>query len=149
MKITVVPQDFVHHVWPAVADLIDEYLKHQAINRYKASDVFMACSGGQAQLWIAYEDPQQKPLMVAVTRVLAYPQAKALSVEGLAGPGFDQYGDELIAELVEFAHANGCVGLEAVGRPGWKAKLAKYGTATPRSHYEILLSPRESGAEEE
>lgn len=147
MKVTVVPKDFVHHVWPSVASMIDDILEYDTVGRYHPSDAFLACSEGKAQLWLIYEDPKEMPLGIAVTRVLEYPRKKMLFIDGVAGKNFEACIPALLDTLVSFAKGAGCAGVEGYSRIGWKRVMAKYGVASPRTTLELAFDEGESAEE--
>src|SRR5262245_30921885 len=61
--------------------------------------------------------------LVVFTQIVHYPANKMLRIVLIAGNGLDQFFDVAEAAIEKFAIDNGCVLLEAHGRPGWTRRI--------------------------
>ena len=68
------------------------------------------------QLWVVME---KKIVAVAVTEINIHPKAKHCRIIIIAGDGMNQWFDELILTIKNWAIQNQCNRIEGVGRKGW------------------------------
>lgn len=105
----------VAHVWGIAGPMLDTAIAHSDGNLWLV-DVLYRILGGQDQLWIAEDGG--KIVACAVTQILAFPRKKLLSLPFVAGTNLDAWKHHE-GMLIEYAKANGCVGLEGYARQGW------------------------------
>ncbi len=61
------------------------------------------------------------------TRLLVYPQRKALALDWVGGERMKEWEDQLIDTMRRYANELECSHLEGYGRKGWGRALKKYG----------------------
>jgi len=89
------------------------------------------------QLWAIFNTDEQKLYGYVITEIKQYPKIKLLVVQYTAGDfGMLDSGDVVFKALEEFAKAEGCVGIEFFGRPGWKHFAKKQGCTAQTVVYE-------------
>lgn len=78
----------------------------------------------QMHLWLIFEE--RHLLAAFVTEIREYPTGhKIVRVLLLGGEGHERWS-HLLAEVEAFARAEGCRGVELVGRPGWARVFPDY-----------------------
>lgn len=89
--------------------------------RRTPEDIIQRMLRGECQLWVTL-DADGKPNGAVITSIEQYPQMRMLNILHAAGEKnrWKDIEDDLYAAYDEFAKANGCVGVEFGGRPGWK-----------------------------
>lgn len=118
--VSVVPQDHVLDVWPAVAKYIENALKYTH-GRYELADVLHQLLHEGYLLWIAFEEGHIKGAVI--THFMYYPRKKYLGCPFVTGEEFDTWKEPMLTTLQRFATDNGCEGLEATARLGWARKF--------------------------
>jgi len=88
--------------------------------RASVDDIVRFIVTGQMQLWVVFDE--DKVYGHFITEIKEYPQAKFLAIQYCAmEPGtMESVEDKLHEYTASFAKNAGCVGLEFVGRPGWR-----------------------------
>ena len=94
--------------------------------RENLSTVWHRLATGEYQLWMCFDD-ENNVEGVEVTRIEQYPLNKMLNLIFTGGTNLENWHEELVEALEVFAKANGCAGLEGVGRLGWQRFLKNYG----------------------
>ena len=107
-----------------------EIAAERSDGRSNPDDLIRLMLAGQYQLWVVYEN-DTNPLKVLGffnTEVKVYPQRRMLVVQHcVMDPNHMLEVEDRMQELAErFAKDSGCVGIEFVGRPGWKKHAHKY-----------------------
>ena len=82
---------------------------------YSFDDVMAKLWRREMQMWVV-NDCQA----VAVTQIQVYPRFKALQVCWLAGDGVDEWFEDLMETLENYAEGMNCRQVEVYGRRGWK-----------------------------
>ena len=78
---------------------------------------------GLIQMWLIGDD---KPRGIVLTELYFAPSGlKFATIRGAAGDGAEGWMP-LIAELEEWARAEGCAGIDATARKGWARRLPDY-----------------------
>jgi hypothetical protein len=114
----------------AVAARILPYLEISAEwskGRSSVDDIIRFVLDGQMHLWAVYDDNSLHGHLV--TEIKQYPQCKFLTIQYCAmEPGTMEAVEGKMQEYAErFARDAGCVGIEFVGRPGWRKTANQYG----------------------
>jgi len=93
----------------------------------KVDDILRFVLNGQMQLWAVYED--NTIYGHYITEVKKYPQCQMLVVQYCSGePHYMETVEEKAFGMLEsFAKDASCMGIEFVGRPGWRKAADKYG----------------------
>lgn len=80
---------------------------------------------GGMQLWGV--GPPNQLRLIAITQVNTYPANRILQIVLVLGNSLHESAPVLAATLQKFAHLQGCLIGEVVGRPGWEKFLAPHG----------------------
>jgi len=102
--------------WARCSKYIEDALEY-AGGSHTIQDVMLAVSEGKAQFF-----PLERSAIV--TEVVDYPQ-KAMCRIWLAGGDLDELMEAEVA-LCAWAKAQGCDGMEIIGRRGWSRQLKDY-----------------------
>jgi hypothetical protein len=88
--------------------------------RSSVDDIVRFIITGQMQLWLVFD--QEKVYGHFITEIKEYPQAKFLTIQYCAmEPGTMESVEDKMQEYTErFAKDAGCIGIEFIGRPGWR-----------------------------
>jgi hypothetical protein len=103
----------------------------------------------QAQLWMAFDDETDKPKGALVTRVEMYPLKKMMNYLYIGGNDLKEWHKDMLAAVEKFARAEGCRGMELVGRRGWDRFLKESGWEAKHIICERFFDEEESEEEEE
>lgn len=114
IQITPIPSYYITPVWGHVSELIQSAVEY-VDSGYLADDVRKALTVSEMQLWIA-GDYQA----IAVTQIQIYPQHKTCLIVAMAGEGMDEWFDELLGTVEEWAGKMNCKYVEEYGRKGWR-----------------------------
>ena len=119
------PQKAVGSVWKDV----DEILKRavETVNdKSNVIDILDGIFDGTYVLWVVLDD-DNKVVAAFTTRLIVYPQRKALALDWVGGTQMKEWEDQLIDTMKRYANELGCSHLEGYGRKGWGRALKKYG----------------------
>ena len=72
-------------------------------------------------------DEEDSIIAAFTTRLLVYPQRKALALDFVGGTRMKEWNDQLIDTMRKYANELGCSHLEGYGRKAWGRSLKKYG----------------------
>ena len=138
MNLHLIPVGYVAGVIPSLLPYLQES-QEWSEGRSNVDDILRFVLNGQMQLWAVNEDA--KIYGHVITEVKHYPQFKMLVVQYCcAAPHSMQYVDDEAFDIFErFAKDTGCVGVEFVGRPGWRKQAAKYGYELQSVTYQKFL----------
>ena len=126
IKVSLIPASHVGEVWDEAEPYISQVCD-LTYGRANPIDILDRCLRGVGHLWVAYEEDGKKIIGAAITRETSYPDIKLLTVEQLAGERFDEWINLIHQSFEDWAKHLGCAGMELIGRPGWKKRLAPYG----------------------
>lgn len=113
MILRVFPGDLAYF-WPQIEALIAEPISH--VGTHTAEDVRLKVLSGAAQAWIQWAEPIVEAVLI--TEFVVYPRGPWVRI-WLDGASGRQEHEEFLHELEKWREANGCVGFECIGRPGW------------------------------
>jgi len=106
-------------VWPLVGPRLQEAIDKMEFVEYELPYVQSLLMNGQAQLWCGGPAAE----MIAITRIVVYPNVKRLVVDFIEGHDHDQYTEHM--EYIEhWAVTRGATQAEAELRPGLE-RIAK------------------------
>jgi len=120
-----VPTEAVGHVWKDV----DRVLKKAVAtvdNKAKMIDILDGIYDGTYVLWVVM-DEQDDVIAAFTTRLIVYPQRRALALDWVGGTRMKEWEDQLIDTMRRYANELDCSHLEGYGRKGWGRALKKYG----------------------
>lgn len=119
MNFTGVPSSSLNNIWIDIEPLL-----HKALARSGEMDVsnlLKALLRAEMQLWLARDD---RIRLVVITQIAIYPCKRVAEIAYLAGENRHLWL-KYCSVLEDWARANGCVQLRAIGREGWKKDVLK------------------------
>lgn len=119
-----IPADHLDKFWPHGEAYVKRALEH-ANGEMTHKDVRLFCEERSMQLWFIYG--HGRIVGAATTELINYPQMRVARVVTLSGQDFDAWGSLLDDILGRWAGEQGCHGMEAYTRMGFKKKLEKLG----------------------
>jgi len=119
-----IPAPVMDVVWPDVVKLMDRTLA-TAHGKYTIDDVYAGLQRGDLALWLAVEGT--KPIAAVTTRVIQYPQGRALALDWVGGGRMKEWFDIGMPIMEKFAKDNGCTHMEGYGRKAWMRWIGRYG----------------------
>jgi len=125
LKVSLVPSKAVRHVWKDVEKLLKKSVA-TAKDKSETIDVLAGILNGTYVLW-AVMDEDDSIIAAFTTRLIVYPQRKALVLDFVGGTRMKEWNDHLIDTMRKYANELGCSHLEGYGRKAWGRSLQKYG----------------------
>jgi hypothetical protein len=125
VRVSLVPTEAVGHVWKDV----DRVLKKAVAtvdNKAEMIDILDGIYDGTYVLWVVI-DEKDDLIAAFTTRLIVYPQRKALALDWVGGTRMKEWEDQLIDTMRRYANELDCSHLEGYGRKGWGRALKKYG----------------------
>ena len=125
MRVSLVPTEAVGHVWKDV----DRVLKKAVAtvdDKAERIDILDGVYNGTYVLWVVV-DEQDDVIAAFTTRLIVYPQRKALALDWVGGTRMKEWEAQLIDTMRRYANELDCSHLEGYGRKGWGRALKKYG----------------------
>ena len=118
----IVEKHEINNVWNDVKDLVaktnDDVLNEKDILEYLKTGYYI--------LWIVTE-PDSDTILAAMTVEYAhYPRHKMCRVVTIAGEKLNEWVDEGLLKLEDWAKAQGCAYMDMYARRGWKKVLKEY-----------------------
>ena len=136
IKATTVPSDYINVVWPSIST----YLKGAAdytYGRFNIEDIYDGLFTRPQQLWVAYDDSDNRVYGAVVTEVIEYPRMKALVMHFTGGEDLPKWKTEMLELLKEFARGQQCSIIESYGRRGWGKVFKDDGYEERFTFYEL------------
>ena len=125
MRISLVPSEAVRHVWKDVEKVLKKSVA-TAQGKSETIDVLAGILTDIYVLWVVMDD-DDSIVAAFTTRLLVYPQRKALALDFVGGTRMNEWNDQLIDTMRKYANELGCSHLEGYGRKAWGRSLKKYG----------------------
>ena len=119
------PSEAVRHVWKDVEKVLKKSVA-TAQGKSETIDVLAGILTGIYVLWVVMDD-DDSIVAAFTTRLLVYPQRKALALDFVGGTRMNEWNDQLIDTMRKYANELGCSHLEGYGRKAWGRSLKKYG----------------------
>jgi len=120
-----VPSEAVRHVWKDVEKVLKKSVA-TAQGKSETIDVLAGILTDIYVLWVVMDD-DDSIVAAFTTRLLVYPQRKALALDFVGGTRMNEWNDQLIDTMRKYANELGCSHLEGYGRKAWGRALKKYG----------------------
>lgn len=119
------PTEAVGHVWKDVERVLE---KSVATVKDKSNmiDILRGVFDGTYVLWVVMNE-EDNIIAAFTTRLIVYPQRKALALDWVGGTQMKEWEDQLIDTMKRYADEFECSHLEGYGRKGWGRSLKKYG----------------------
>jgi hypothetical protein len=125
----VLPAD-VPKVWAKIRKYVAN-VQTMSRGRATVTSIFTDLVEGRLMLWIVFDPTGDKGatkfVAFACTSIKEYPNKRMLHVDFVGGEDVNVWLGALNETLSSFGAAQECVGLEAIGRRGWKHHARKYG----------------------
>lgn len=125
MRVSLVPPEAVRHVWKDVEKVLKKSVA-TAKDKSETIDVLVGILNGTYVLWVVM-DEDDSIVAAFTTRLIVYPQRKALVLDFVGGTRMKEWNDQLIDTMRKYANELGCSHLEGYGRKAWGRSLKKYG----------------------
>jgi|TARA_R100000329_G_scaffold151479_1_gene147848 hypothetical protein len=123
MKVYLVPQEYVRDIYPKIEEYIDRVVP-TSNGRFDKIDLLHDIIVGKATLWtVVDEEEDNKIYGIIFTEITSYPRRKFLSITFASGDRLDEWMDESLKVLENWAVDNECESMEITGRKGWVKKL--------------------------
>lgn len=119
------PSEAVKHVWKDVEEVLKKSV-NTVKNKAEMIDVLKGVFDDTYVLWVVM-DEGDSIIAAFTTRLLVYPQRKALALDWVGGTRMKEWEDQLISTMRKYANELGCSHLEGYGRKAWGRALKKYG----------------------
>ena len=119
------PSEAVKHVWKDVEEVLKKSV-NTVKNKAEMIDVLKGVFDDTYVLWVVM-DEGDSIIAAFTTRLLVYPQRKALALDWVGGTRMKEWEDQLISTMRKYANDLGCSHLEGYGRKAWGRALKKYG----------------------
>ena len=119
------PTEAVGHVWKDVEKVLEKSVS-TVKDKAKMIDVLGGILNDTYVLWVVM-DEDDSIIAAFTTRLLVYPQRKALALDWVGGTRMREWEDQLIDTMRKYANELDCSHLEGYGRKGWGRSLKKYG----------------------
>ena len=88
--------------------------------RWTSDYVLAGLVTGHQSLWLVISD-NTNVVGAVTTEIVTYPERQMLAIHFLGGEDFDEWYEELLATMSEYARENYCSGIECGARAGfWK-----------------------------
>jgi hypothetical protein len=125
VRVSLVPTEAVGHVWKDVARVLEKSVA-TVKDRSTTIDILDLTYNGTYALWVVI-DEQDDVIAAFTTRLIEYPQRRALALDWVGGTRMNEWQDQLVETMRKYANELGCSHLEGYGRKGWGRALKKYG----------------------
>lgn len=124
-----VKPELAAEVWPLVAQMINSVFLI-GIGDDTIDDLYKDVLSGDALLWIAWDEKQERILSCCTTKLVILRHQTCCYVTACAGRELKQWLD-LLAGIEQYARNEGCDIFRIRGRHGWKRLLASHGYTEP------------------
>ena len=115
----------MRHVWKDVEKILKKSVA-TAKDKSDTIDVLAGILNDVYVLWVVM-DEEDSIIAAFTTRLLVYPQRKALALDFVGGTRMKEWNDQLIDTMRKYANELECSHLEGYGRKAWGRSLQKYG----------------------
>lgn len=136
MIIKDVPQDMLESLWPFIAPFLSKAV-NLTPEMATLNDVYEQCANGENIAWVVVQD--NKIIAAYTTRVVEYPQARALIVDYLGGERMKDWLGLAVTSIKNQAKRNNCKWFEAYGRRGWERLVKEYNVTQSHVVYKMEL----------
>tara|TARA_R100001244_G_scaffold57877_1_gene48956 strand:+ start:871 stop:1419 length:549 start_codon:yes stop_codon:yes gene_type:complete len=124
IQASVVPPEYIRHIYPKVEGFLDR-LVPTTNGRFEKIDLLHDMLTGRENLWVVVEeeDNEENIIGIVITEVMHYPRKRMLAIQYCSGDRLDEWMDNTLEILENWALDNDCEGMELTGRKGWVKKL--------------------------
>lgn len=118
----------VDGIWSKVEPFVMKALK-KWLPAWYPEDLKNDIKNDMMQLWVAYDDAEQKVYGVCMTQVMKYPRMKMFHVFLVGGEALNKWRDLWIDAAEKRARDEQCDVLQATGRRGWTSMPGAFESA--------------------
>lgn len=137
MIFTAVPPEQVHAIWPQVRKVIEKSVATGG-KKFHVDDLYHLSQKGDYGFWVVIDDTDE--IIAAVTtRVIAYPNRRALALDWVGGSRMVEWIDLVLDTLSQYGRDNNCQHMEGYGREAWGRWLGRRGWKPAYICYEAEL----------
>lgn len=122
--VLIAPHDLssvINMVYPKI-----EAATSYSVGKYHGADIVRQLAAGSMQLWLAYDDENDKLDGLAITEIAVYPQRKICRFLCATGENYKDWFHHM-EEMEKWGEKMGCTGFQAECRPGWERPLKEIG----------------------
>lgn len=106
--------------------------------KFSIDDIRDEIERGDLVLWVVLSD--KTPVAFYTTRLIEYPNRRAMAVDWLGGSKILSWRDAALDEMEKHARANNCQHLEGYGRLAWGRMLKRRGWEPEYVAYRMELT---------
>lgn len=122
MDAVAIPAEHVSQVWPMAEAWIDAALDRD--RTHTPEQVAALCEAGRVQLWVVWGEG--RAWAAVVTEIIVSPLKKVANIWLVGGSHRKKWAEILLSRVEEWARAQGCSSVRAVGRKGWVKDMPGY-----------------------
>jgi len=137
VRISPIRPELVEAIWPAVMELLGPSVETSK-GKFKIEDLHADIQSGMFVLWMVWRG--QKPIAFYTTRIVEYPQRRAMAMDWVGGTDIRSWMHAALDEMEAHARANHCQHLEGFGRLAWGRLLKRRGWQPEYVAYRMELS---------
>ena len=125
MYVSGIQSSKVNDVWDRCKKFI-EMGNNKSQQEMNVDDIYQKLLTTDMQLWMVFSEDAEI-VSVLTTEVVLYPRMKTCRIVTLGGKDMDNWVEQFLEVLEEWALENDCVAMETACRKGFIKKLEKYG----------------------
>ena len=120
-----IPSHRLDEVWEDCKPYV-EMGNNKSQEEMNIDDIYEKLIDSEMQLWIIFNEKKEIH-SVLTTQIITYPRKTTCRIVTLGGEGLDDWVDQLLDILEEWAIEQGCVAMETCCRKGFTKKLERLG----------------------
>ena len=124
-KVSIIPREVLDVVDADARRMLTPAVERSS-GRHTMDSVMAAIYSGYNALWFAFNDDGEA-VGALVTEIEAYPNRTMLNLIFCGGDDLEDWHGQMLELLERYGRANGCDGMELIGRYGWKKFLQRHG----------------------
>jgi len=137
VRISPIRPEFVDVLWPEVVRMLEPAVETSK-GKFSIDDIRGEIGRGDLVLWVILSD--KTPAAFYTTRLIEYPNRRAMAVDWLGGSKILSWRDAALDEMEKHARANNCQHLEGYGRLAWGRMLKRRGWEPEYVAYRMELT---------
>lgn len=124
MIISAVPTDLLDTAWPRLVGLLSMAFDMYP-GRFDADDILNLCRSEEMAVWAVIDETEI--IGAFTTRIAEYPRTRALVIDWVGGNHMQNWLDDVLSLLNDYAADCECGLIEGHGRSGWGRILKRHG----------------------
>lgn len=137
VEVSAVPLEALDVVWEDCARLLEPAIARSG-GQYTREIVQDLLARRELAMWVATD--AESPMAAWTSRIVAYPNSRALVIDLLGGTRMDEWLSLLMRVMQRYARDTGCSHMEAFGRDGWERVLKSHGWKPAYVAYKMELT---------